>query len=243
MRATNATIRRHKKEGSQAQIAGLLAMGYQERTARLLLEPDFCGRIGFPNYELTNKGANIRRMKQRVEHITRLQNTPATETEGDNARIELCPSENRVKLFFPGKPAADIRERLKRGGFRWSPTQGAWMAYPNWQTEQLAKQIAGIEADPVVKESLTAQPTQPAPDDLAARFERTHETFKESIGRIADVAGKTVLEVFALWRNYSNDCSSADQSAIMGEFVNWYRDQLGGNRAALEDALSVSSVA
>lgn len=158
MRATNATIRRHKKEGPQAQIAALLAMGYQQGIARKLLEPDFCGRIGFADYQLTNNSANIRRMKQRVEHISRLQDTPAVESEGENARVELCPSENRIKLFFPGKPEATIRERLKRGGFRWSPTQGAWMAYPNFQTEQLAREIAGVDTHAVsaVKESLTA---------------------------------------------------------------------------------------
>jgi hypothetical protein len=76
MRETNATIRRHRKDGQQAQIAALLEMGYGLITAQKLLEPDFCGRIGFADYELTNNGANIRRMRMRAEGIARMKATP-----------------------------------------------------------------------------------------------------------------------------------------------------------------------
>jgi hypothetical protein len=145
MKATNATIRRHAKEGPAGQVAALLGMGYQEMTARRLLEPDFCGRIGFADYELTNNGANIRRMKARVEQITRLQNTPGQQLEGSAARMEDCPPENRVRLFFPGKPAVEIRDELKRSGFRWAPSLGCWQAYRKQHTYDTAVRIAGIE--------------------------------------------------------------------------------------------------
>ena len=144
MKTTNATIRKYRKDGEQAQVAALLAMGYHEGTARKLLQPDFCGRIGFADYQLTNNGANIRRMKARVEQITQLQATPATEIEGGNARVEDCPSDNRVRLFFPGKPDEQTRSELKRNGFRWSPTIGCWQAYRHNHTIELAKRFAGV---------------------------------------------------------------------------------------------------
>lgn len=144
MRETNATIRRYAKEGPQAQAAALLALGLREDQARALLEPDFCGRIGFADYQLTNNNANIRRMKQRVEQITQLQSTPAVEHQGENASVEECPAENRVRLTFPGKPSAEVRGKLKSAGFRWTPSLGVWQAYFNSQNVTLAKSFAGL---------------------------------------------------------------------------------------------------
>lgn len=99
-------------------------------------------------YELTNNGANIRRMKERLEQITRARSTPETKSAGSNADFEDCPAENRVRLRFPGKPAVEIRDQLKRSGFRWAPTLGVWQAYRNWNTLKIAREIAGIPATP-----------------------------------------------------------------------------------------------
>ena len=150
MKATNTAIRRNAKAGGAAQVAALLGLGYQEGTARRLLERDCCGRIGFADYELTNNGANIRRMKGRVEQITRLQATPAAEIEGTAARLEDCPQDNRVRLYFPGKPAEEIRSRLKSRGFRWTPSMGCWQAYRNTWSMETARDVAGIAAAPVL---------------------------------------------------------------------------------------------
>jgi hypothetical protein len=146
MRATNAAIRRTAKEGKPAQVAALLGMGYTEDAAHRLLLPDFCQRIGFADFELTNNGANIRRMKQRVESITRLQAMPASEAQGTNARIEDAPQDNRVRLFFPGKPDETIRTKLKARGFRWTPSLGCWQAFRNHWAVETAKEIAGVAA-------------------------------------------------------------------------------------------------
>lgn len=144
MKTTNAAIRRTAKEGKQSQIAALLGLGYSMGTATRLLQKDFCGRNGFADFELTNNGANIRRMKGRVEHITRLRATPAQKIEGGSARFEDAPSDNRVRLFFPGKPSEEIRTELKRNGFRWTPSLGCWQAYRKQYTYDTAIRIAGV---------------------------------------------------------------------------------------------------
>lgn len=144
MKAANAAIRKHKKAGEGAQVAALVALGFPEARARDLLKPDFCGRIGFADYETTNNNANIRRMKERLAKVSRDQAKEDTAIEGENARLEDCPAENRVRLFFPGKPAEEVRSKLKKSGFRWSPTIGAWQAYRNHWSMQTAREVAGV---------------------------------------------------------------------------------------------------
>lgn len=116
-----------------------------EHVADNLLRPDFAGRIGMPGYELTNNNANIRRMRERLESITQAKAEPMAQAEGkDGITFEDVPAENRVKLFFPGKPSSEIRERLKRSGFRWAPSEGCWKAYRNTGTLATARAEAGI---------------------------------------------------------------------------------------------------
>lgn len=143
MKAANAAIRKHKKAGREAQIAALVEQGFSDARAAALLEPDFCGRVGFADYELKNNGANIRRMKQRLEQISQAQAMPDAEIEGANGvKLQDCPSENRVRLAFPGKPSVEIRATLKKNGFRWTPSLGVWQAYRNNWSLALANQIA-----------------------------------------------------------------------------------------------------
>lgn len=49
--------------------------------------------------------------------------------------------ENRVQIIFDGKPDADIRSDLKRSGFRWAPSQGAWQRQLNQNGIYAAKQV------------------------------------------------------------------------------------------------------
>lgn len=142
MRDANKAIRKHAKAGPAAQIEALGKLGFSEAVATKLLEPDFCGRIGFADYELTNNGANIRRMKSRLTHVAAAKSAEPTERDGANARIEDVPAENRIRLFFPGKPAAEVRTELKSNGFRWTPTLGCWQAYRNDRAFSTAKKIA-----------------------------------------------------------------------------------------------------
>lgn len=148
MKATNTVLRKHFKSDEATKVAALVAMGWTEPQVRALLTPDCFRGIGFPSYKLTNNGANIRRMKERLQSVSKAQATPETIIEGSNARLEDCPPENRVRLFFPGKPSEEIRSRLKRAGFRWSPNIGAWQAFRNNWSIQTAKIEAGLTPCP-----------------------------------------------------------------------------------------------
>lgn len=146
MKAANAAIRKEKKRGPAAQMAALVALGFKPGQAEELLKPDFCGRIGFAHYQLQNNGAEIRRAKARLEAVGATQAQESTEAEGEHARLEDCPAENRVRLWFPGKPVPEVRDALKGSGFRWAPSLGCWQAYRNWRSLQAARVHAGLPA-------------------------------------------------------------------------------------------------
>ena len=88
MKAANKVIR-DRKPPDEEKIARLGAeCGIPEDGARKLLRPDFAGRIGFPNYELTNNAANIRRMQARVAALTQESARPSVVVEFAGGRME-----------------------------------------------------------------------------------------------------------------------------------------------------------
>jgi hypothetical protein len=96
-----------------------------------LLQGDYMGRVGFADYVLTNNGANIRRMKERVAELTtrnaaRAELTEDVEREVNGVRYIENTAAERIQLIFPGKPAESVRDLLKSYGFRWAPSEGAW---------------------------------------------------------------------------------------------------------------------
>ena len=82
--------------------------------------------IPFPPYELQNNGANIRRIKGRIEAIEKEKAVPGTEVEGNGYTYKEDSDLMRVQFFFDGKPSEEIRDILKTNGFRWAPSLGAW---------------------------------------------------------------------------------------------------------------------
>lgn len=125
MKAVNAAIRKHRKAGPEAQVAAIVALGLAESTARDLLKPDFCGRVGFPDYALQNNGANIRRLQARIPRVEAVQ--AIEEKVEQRGAVEYREAECRVWLVFPGKPSPEIRALLRRHAFKWSPSRGAWV--------------------------------------------------------------------------------------------------------------------
>ena len=146
MKSVNAAIRKHFKDGKEAQVAAIVAIGVSEAMAGRLMEPDYMGAVGFPSYKLTNNNANIRRMEARLATVKRNKSTPDTEVKGETVTVQDCPSNNRIRLFFPGKPSESVRSNLKSRGFRWTPTIGCWQAYRNSTAMQFAKEFVEATA-------------------------------------------------------------------------------------------------
>jgi hypothetical protein len=141
MTEANRLVRKQDKEG-------LADLGFSEKAIEALFTPDFCGRLGFASYALQNNGANIRRLKQRVEQLEKAETDTTTETElADGVRLVDNVEENRTQLFFPGKPSEEIRAKLKSCGFRWSPREGAWQRHRSNHAVYLAKSLFAKEGE------------------------------------------------------------------------------------------------
>lgn len=146
MREVNKVIRKNLKKPVEEQIAALVALDMSEAQAKHLLEPDFLKRIGYPDYALTNNGSNIRRLKERLTELeTKAQQASAPdfvseETHGD-IRLTRDAEDNRLRLYFPGKPTADAIKTLKANGFIWSPTNTAWQRQLNNGAEYAATRV------------------------------------------------------------------------------------------------------
>jgi hypothetical protein len=61
MKAANAIVRR--KVSDADKVAALMDLGLTEATARKVLEPDFCGRVGFPPHELSSIRGKLKRLR------------------------------------------------------------------------------------------------------------------------------------------------------------------------------------
>lgn len=97
---TMKTINRAIKKDDNDAIR---ALGVSDTTIAKLKAPDFAGRVGFPSYELTNNGANIRRMKKRIAELEAEASREPVEdrTVGD---VTISEDDGRLQLIFPGKP-------------------------------------------------------------------------------------------------------------------------------------------
>lgn len=142
MKAVNKIVK--SKKADPDKIAELAKLEVSEATARKMLDEGFT----FEHFELTNNNANIRRMKERVaglelEHKRQQARQESGKGERTVNGIKIIENTdiNRIQLFFPGKPSAEIRDRLKHNGFHWSPREVAWQRQLNEASQRVVESL------------------------------------------------------------------------------------------------------
>jgi hypothetical protein len=123
--------------------------GQRDHSARELLKPDFAGRIGFPDYALTNNGANIRRMQARLKGLANESGRPSATVEFAGGRVEDNAEECRVRIYHDVKPPEGTIAKLRMYGFHWTPSLGCWQRLRNDSARYAATQITGVTWPPV----------------------------------------------------------------------------------------------
>lgn len=145
MREANKAIRK----GDDTRLREL---GLSDGKIARLKEKDFCGRIGFADYMLTNNSGNIRRLKQRLALLQAEAQESTIEEEIGAVRLVNSVEDNRTQLFFPGKPPEAFREQLKSAGFRWCPTVGCWQRHKSSGALYHARELAAKWCQPAESE-------------------------------------------------------------------------------------------
>lgn len=136
------SVKVNKAQRAKDPIAALSALGVKD-PARLLAaarEAILDHRI-VAGYELTNMASECRRLKERIALLEKRDAAPEVppETIGD---VRIVEEDNRVLVYFPGKPSEAIRTALKSNGFRWAPTVGAWSRMASNGAHYYAREIA-----------------------------------------------------------------------------------------------------
>ncbi|HWA39995.1 MAG TPA: DUF3560 domain-containing protein [Gemmatimonadales bacterium] len=143
--ALMVAVNREIRKGGPGLQERLIALGLPAMTADRVVMPDFAGRVGVPDYKLKNNGAEIRRIRRRIDELLAAAQQPAREAiEGAGWRITEDRDENRVAVTFDAIPGQEVRDRLKASGFRWSPSRGAWVRQLNnaaWAAARYAMEV------------------------------------------------------------------------------------------------------
>lgn len=140
MKAGNKIIR-SKKLSEIEKLDQLKELGLSDETALKYMQPWYYGSKGFPSFMLTNNNARLNNAKERLAKAEKLKSAESKEYVINDIKVVENTTENRLQLFFDGKPSDEIRTELKRNAFRWSPYNCCWQSYLNRYQIDRAKTI------------------------------------------------------------------------------------------------------
>ena len=130
-----------------------------------------------PAWQLSNRNAEINRLKNRIALLRKVDQMEHVEIDFDGGQIVTNEEVNRVQILFDEKPDEATRSKLKSNGFRWSRTEGAWQTQRTPQSLRRACYLLGIDppkpAPAPTADSDDAQ--EAAPQDEPASTDTTGE--------------------------------------------------------------------
>ena len=142
MKAVNAYFRKNKTlEGCPSLTPEQITKLQQEMAQSWHLDKS----RPYPAYMLSNNNAEIRRIRGRIEQVRQHEDTNFAGWEFDGGRVEANKADNRLQVFFDGKPDEAARDELKANGFRWAPSVGAWQRQLNKNAYYAAGYISCIQ--------------------------------------------------------------------------------------------------
>lgn len=135
MKVANQCLRKKDK-------AGFLKL--EMATEEMWEELNGPNEFGFPHYKFSNNSAEIRRIKDRIAQLEKIQALETKEMRVGDAAIVINVEANRVQILFDSIPPEEMRKKLKSNGLRWSPSQGAWQRHITNYAIYIAKQLLTV---------------------------------------------------------------------------------------------------
>lgn len=221
MKAVNAYYRKNKTldgcpELTSEQIAELKAE--MKRFPHLEGKP-------YPTWALSNNNAEIRRVKERIQELSKRQEVGFVGWEFNGGVVKANTADNRLQIFFEEKPDETTRQELKRNGFKWSHKTSVWQRQLTANAYYAADQINAIQ--PVSGEKPTAlqrahvrqhnadvaensvqndinQEQEKLIDDAAHWYsmERPQSKFKDCLDAVREMDAETIREYAEQYRAY-----------------------------------------
>lgn len=234
----------------ESAIEAIKALGLSEKTASEALKGDYMGRVGIPDYSLKNNNANMRRIKQRIEELSKMKATPAKSEEySGGVEVHEDPEAARIRIKFPGKPERDAIDKLKRAGFRWSPTEGAWQRHLNSAGRYAVNDV--LKSLGHTKQEAAAPQSPPVSDDVPEMLPMSDDDAPESPRQEFDPANHIKIaadDIASLRRQDVYRVLNAAPEGRLNSLVAWInknRPDLSGevHDAVIDIGESQSSVA
>jgi len=122
------------KKGKAALIALGLSQSEIEKVQNKPSQP-------FPSWELTNNGAEIRRVKEKIETLKQLDDMQEETIIFNGGKMFINVELNRIQFLFDDIPLPEKRKLLKSHGFKWSPKEEAWQRQRTLNAIKTAKYI------------------------------------------------------------------------------------------------------
>lgn len=130
MKACNIIIKRAKGKDC---VPELMAAGLSEENARKIITPNFCGRIGYAAFSLTNNNANMKRVEGMIKTLeqkeTAREINPVTKYTFEGGEMVIDYDVDRIQIYFTNRPTSEELAAWKAKGlnsFNWSPSIKAW---------------------------------------------------------------------------------------------------------------------
>lgn len=99
-----------------------------------------------PWYTLPYLGKDIKRVKDRITQLERLDSQPVAEDiQFHGGIIHENTEVNRLQIIFDDIPEPKIRDRLKSWGFKWARSEGTWQRMRGTNALYAAKQALNID--------------------------------------------------------------------------------------------------
>ena len=196
MKAVNKIVRT-KGINERQKAEKIAALGYYSAQKAADLAHDdgsYFGGAGFKPFELTNLNARIKSQRQRVETAKKVEainsNLGGEDMELAGVTISLDKEDNRIRLYFPGKPSDFVRGLMKKHGWKWSPKNNAWQRQLTDRAINDAKYIIGQYAEDegidMDEESNTAPANDAPAQNNGFSYEKSHALDGDYIGTFKD---------------------------------------------------------